>query len=163
MTHYPISLAVYLSMEGACQQDPEGDSHGPAERQQGATGMQSGHRWVSGPQRIKSQAFSSLGRKRQQAWLRVLASCLARGVSEGILCPPTVLSLSATQSLPKSFNPAQGDSHTILPHCPLWQLSEHCGFPGSHPSDGSRPGARELWVLCQATPAMQKVQDEPSG
>lgn len=125
--------------------------------------MQSGHRWVSGSRRIKSQAFSSLGRKKQQAWLRVLASCLARDVSVGILCPPTDLSLSAFQSLPRPFNPVQGDPHNHSASLPLWQLSGNYGFPGSHPSDGSRPGARELWVLCQATLAMQKMQDEPSG
>ena len=88
--------------------------------------MQSGHRWVSGSQRIKSQAFSSLGRKRQQAWLRVLASCLARDVSVGTLCPPTVLSLSASQSLPRSFNPVQGDPHnhpaSLPPLATQWKL-----------------------------------------
>ena len=133
MTHNPIALAVNVSGEGAHQQDPEGDNHGTTERQQGSTGMQSGCRWVSGSQGIKSQAFSSLGRKKQPAWLRGYGVC--RLPWEGCLRVSHTRPWSSPSQHPRACQGPLillGETPAIIsPYSRLWQLRGDRGFPGS--------------------------------
>lgn len=124
MTHYPISLAVYLSHGGPASRTQKGTAMGQQKGSRGATGMQSGHRWVSGSE-IRITGLLQSGEKETASLAKSACQLPGKGMSQrAFYAHPRFSPSQQPRACPKSFNPAQGDSHHPA-SLPLWQLSEH--------------------------------------